>query len=102
MSSAPDTPNTPPQKLPAKRGEVWNRKPSHSTNSRATSPPATRGSRSFISRLHRHVARGLGLAGQDDIVSFIAGLQALLDGHTHPAGQQLHPTGPAGPHATGV
>src|SRR6266508_4390061 len=81
MSSAPDTPSTPPHKLPAKRGEAWNKKPSHSTISRAISPPTTRGSRSFISCLHRHVARGLGLAGLNDALLLVAGLQAFLDGH---------------------
>src|SRR5581483_1852874 len=96
MSAAPDTPSTPPQALPANRGSLWTRNPSHSTRSRATRPPATSGSRSLISRLHRHVGRRLRLAGEDDVVLLVPRLQPVLDGHRHAAGEQLDPAGPTG------
>src|SRR5215470_1789090 len=102
MSRAPDTPSTPPHRLPANCGARWTRKPSQRRSSRPSRPVMTRRSRSFMSRLHRHVARRLGLAGQDDVLLLVAGLEAVLDGHGHLAGQELHPAGPAGAYAAGV
>src|SRR6516164_3993198 len=96
MSRAPDTPSTPPQGLPANCEERWTRKPSQRRSSRPIKPVMTRRSRSFMSRLHHHVAWRLGLTGQDDVLLLVAGLEAVLDGHGHLAGHELHPAGPAG------
>src|SRR5262249_18623909 len=102
MSRAPDTPSTPPHRLPANCGARWTRKPSQRRSSRPIKPVMTRRSRSFMSRLHHQVACRLGLAGQDDILLLVAGLESVHDGHGHLAGQKLHPASPAGAHTAGV
>src|SRR6266545_6187760 len=98
MSAAPDTPRTPPHGLPAKRGERCTKNPSQRIRKRITKPLTTMRWRSFISGLHFHIPRGLRLAGEDDALLLVAGLQAVLDGHGHLTGQQLHPAGSAGAH----
>src|SRR6516225_4712606 len=99
MSKAPDTPSTPPERLPANCGARGTRKPSQRRSSRPIKPVMTRRSRSFMSRLHHHVACRLGLTGQDDVLLLVAGLKAVLDGHGHLTRLKLHPAGAAGAYA---
>src|SRR5215472_9084344 len=102
MSTAPDTPSTPPHMLPAKRGERWTKKPSQNSRKRTTRPLTMIRWRSFMLRLHAYVVGGLRLAGENDPLLFVTWFKSLFDGHCHLAGQQLHAARAARAHATRV